>query len=277
MPLTPVLVDAHVHLKEPSGLDCAIAAGISAIRDAGSKENAEQGALRHQGAYKVLMVVSSGWALFKQGGYGSAFGIPLENREQFCAEIIRLKKAGADIIKVMASGMVSLKRPGTITPGGFEREELILLVQAARSQGLPVMAHANGEDAIIAASEAGVRSIEHGFFMTRRALDVMARHGTFWTPTVGAFARAGAGTPVLPETKTYIESVIRGHLEMISEAHERGVPLALGTDCVLPDPCYRAAYEAERNYFEQAGLAREAVQKIASVEGAALLGIKPHS
>ena len=31
---------------------------------------------------------------------------------------------------------------------------------------------------------------------------------------------------------------------MIRLAHSLGVPLAVGTDCVLPDPGYRQAYES---------------------------------
>ena len=41
------------------------------------------------------------------------------------------------------------------------------------------MAHANGEEAIMAAAEAGVRSIEHGFFMTERALELIAAQEHF--------------------------------------------------------------------------------------------------
>jgi imidazolonepropionase-like amidohydrolase len=59
---------------------------------------------------------------------------------------------------------------------------------------------------------------------------------------------------------------------MIRRAHAIGVPLAVGTDCVLPDPRYQEAYAAELAYFEQAGIPREDVMKIASEGGAELLG-----
>ena len=93
--------------------------------------------------------------------------------------------------------MVSLKEPGRVTAGGFNREELLFIVHAAANCGLGVMAHANGEHAIIDAAEAGVRSIEHGFFMSRRALEVMEKKSTFWVPTVGALKRAAvSGTRI---------------------------------------------------------------------------------
>lgn len=254
-------------------MDCAADAGIAAIRDAGSRENAERGTPVYTDAQGAVAVISSGWALFKKGGYGSAFGIPLERREDFHEEILRLKSAGAGTIKVIASGMVSLKKRASITPGGFDQDDLFALVQEARNLGLAVMAHANGEQAIIACAEAGVRSVEHGFFMTNRALDVMAKQGAFWTPTVGALARAADVAKISIEIKAHINDLIRSHLEMIGRAHAIGVSLAIGTDCVLPDLRYREIYDAELAYFAEAGLSPEAVQKIACEDGARLLGI----
>jgi imidazolonepropionase-like amidohydrolase len=135
------------------------------------------------------------------------------------------------------------------------------------------MAHANGEPAILAAARAGVRSVEHGFFMTRRALEAMAKQGVFWTPTVGALARAAETGVASGEMKAYIDALIVSHIGMIRHAHGIGVPLAIGTDSVLPDAAYKAAYDAELGYFGQAGLSREAVTTIACESGARLLGI----
>jgi len=266
------LVDAHVHLKEASGLDCAASAGISALRDAGSRQNAERGIIEPSKKVDGPVVVSSGWALYCQGGYGSAFGVAISTPDQIQAEIIRLKRAGADIIKIMASGMVSFKHPGQVTAGGFSSEELSCIVTEAAALGLGVMAHANGEPAIIAAASAGVRSIEHGFFMTERALDLMAAKAIFWVPTVVALRRA-AGSSASPGTVQFVECLILSQLSMLHYAHSIGVPLALGTDCVLPDPAYRAAYDAEVALYEQAGLAHDRVIKIASAGGAKLLGL----
>jgi imidazolonepropionase-like amidohydrolase len=213
--------------------------------------------------------VSSGWALYRKGGYGSAFGVAIVKTEQIPAEILRLKMAGADIIKAMASGMVSLKQPGRVTAGGFGSEELEFIVTEAAAQGLGVMAHANGEQAILAATNAGVRSIEHGFFMTERALDLMAQKAVFWVPTLVALRRAAGSSA--PETVQFAEHQIRSQLSMLRHAHAIGVPLALGTDCVLPYPAYRAAYDAEIALYEQAGISREQVMQIASAGGAKLL------
>jgi imidazolonepropionase-like amidohydrolase len=268
-----LFVDTHVHIREINGLDAVIAAGIGAVRDAGTKKATGLGLVRHGGQQGLPVIRSAGWALFKKGGYGSSFGIPVEGKDDFLEEIRRLKTAGADILKVMASGMVSLKTPGAITPGGFDKQELLALVEAARSEGLDVMAHANGEQAIIASAEAGVRSIEHGFFMTKKALDVLVRKGTSWTPTVGALARAADLAEMTDEMKDSIKSLIDSHLAMIRYARHIGVGLTIGTDCVLPDPRYQETYDAELAYFSEAGLTHEDVMKIACDAGARLLGL----
>jgi imidazolonepropionase-like amidohydrolase len=266
-------VDAHVHIADMAALEEVRAAGITAVRDAGMRRNAEQGLPPYRLAAHSPLVISSGWALYKKGGYGASLGVALENRHDIASEILRLARAGADIIKVMASGMVSLKRPGTITLGGFSQEDLCFIVEEARRHGLGVMAHANGEEAIMAAASAGVRSVEHGFFMTERALGAMAGYGTYWTPTVGALARAAESGAPSKEAKAYIARLIVSHLHMIRQAHGMGVALAVGTDCTLPDPRYREAYGAELLYFEQAGISLDGVHAIACEGGARLLGI----
>jgi imidazolonepropionase-like amidohydrolase len=116
--------------------------------------------------------------------------------------------------------------------------------------------------------------VEHGFFMTARALDVLKENRTFWVPTVGALARA-AQTAVLTGTmRRSIMDLIRRHLAMMLKAHSIGVPLALGTDCMLPDPEYGKKYADELSYFERAGIPRDDVVKIACEGGARLLGIE---
>lgn len=264
-------VDAHVHIRDAAALTILRAAGIAAVRDAGMRKNVGKEVPSRKAGPHAPLVISCGWALSKKGGYGSLFGAPVDTREEITAEILKLKRAGAGIIKVMASGAVSLKEPGVITPGGFSRDELSFIVKEAAAAGLRVMAHANGEGAIIAAVEAGVCSVEHGFFMTERTLDAMAKHGTYWTPTTRALARVAEPDTVSEEMKASIAGLIRGHLTMIEKAYGLGVPLAVGTDCVLPDPDYESVYQAELSYFEQAGIPRAVVMKIAREGGRKLL------
>ncbi|MDQ4033311.1 MAG: amidohydrolase family protein [Actinomycetota bacterium] len=76
--------------------------------------------------------------------------------DQIREQIRRNVSAGADVIKVMASG-------GSLTPGGaqmwkpqFSTDELKLIVTEARAVGLPVASHAHGNSSIRASIDAGV-------------------------------------------------------------------------------------------------------------------------
>jgi imidazolonepropionase-like amidohydrolase len=269
----PGFVDAHVHLKDACCLDAIVDAGVIAVRDAGTKNGVRSVSNKTIERSAAPIIVSAVWALWKKGGYGSRFGNPVETKDEIQSEILKLKRGGAGIIKVMASGMVSLKEPGRVTAGGFNSEELHFIVKAAAECGLGVMAHANGEQAIIDAAAAGVRSIEHGFFMSDRALDVMAKKSTFWVPTTGALKRAAGSGKASKETEDFIAGLIHSHLEMMLHAHGIGVPLAVGTDCVLPDLRYAEAYEEELLHFEQSGISPDEVMKIACEGGARLLGL----
>ena len=271
---SPLFVDAHVHISDARGLDEVRAAGVVAVRDAGTRENRslKEGLDVHR--YPGPVVVSARWAIYKRGGYGSAFGEAVESCDELSSEIIKLARAGAAIIKVMASGMVSLREPGKVTIGGFSEEELRFIVREAGKAGLGVMAHANGEGAIISAARAGVRSIEHGFFITEAALDIMAKAKTFWVPTVGALARAAQADTLSEQMEKSIKSLLRAHLAMIHRAHSIGLSLAVGTDCVLPDTEYRKKYNDEVSYFERAGISPDDVMKIACENGARLLGLQ---
>ena len=269
----PGLIDVHVHIRSVDGIATLAAAGIVAARDAGLRENAASGREWPRLLGKQPAVMSARWALYKKGGYGARFGVAVETREEIKAEILNLKNAGADIIKIMASGIVSLKETGNVTAGGFTTQEIQFIVDEARKQGLNVMAHANGEATIVSCATAGVRSIEHGFFMTDRALEVLAQQEIFWTPTVGALARAAGSVSgrTTNHVRDFIDGLIRTHLTMIGRAAAVGVPLAVGTDCVLPAPDYALVYSEELGYFEQAGIAHAEVVAIATSGGARLL------
>jgi imidazolonepropionase-like amidohydrolase len=270
----PRFVDAHVHLTRSDALQDLARAGIVAVRDAGTKEGHGLTIQRSLVTGSTLRIVTAGRALSKRGGYGSFLGTAVETRQEIAAEILKLKAEGTDIIKIITSGVVSFEHPGTVTPGGFERDEIRFIVDEAGRHGLEVMAHANGETAIMSAADAGVRSIEHGFFMTEAALRSLGKYNVYWVPTVGALRRAAERSVVRPEIASSIEEEIERHLFMVGRAYRSGVPLAVGTDCVLPDPRYREAYEAELAYFRQAGIPDDEVLRIAVEGGRELLGIE---
>jgi imidazolonepropionase-like amidohydrolase len=61
--------------------------------------------------------------------------------------------------------------------------EVKVMVDEAATQNIPVMAHAHGEEGALAAVQAGVKSIEHGTYLSEEALKLMAQKGTYLVPT----------------------------------------------------------------------------------------------
>jgi imidazolonepropionase-like amidohydrolase len=89
---------------------------------------------------------------------------------------------GVDWIKTLAT-----ERAGTPDTDPrrqvYSQEELRILVVEAGAKGIPVMAHAHGAEGADAAVRAGVRSIEHGTWLTDDTLRMMATQGTYFDPT----------------------------------------------------------------------------------------------
>ena len=82
-----------------------------------------------------------------------------------CQKVVRkLAAAGVDVIKVMATG-------GVLDPGAmgleqhFTDAELKGIVDMAHAMHLKTAAHAHGARGILAATNAGIDSIEHGTFL----------------------------------------------------------------------------------------------------------------
>jgi imidazolonepropionase-like amidohydrolase len=209
-------------------LDKYLANGISAVRDGGDRNG-------HALKFKTelhndsrIRICSAGLALYKPGRYGSIIGAEVNDSRDI---IKRIREArGIDHIKIVNSGLNSLTRFGDQTEPQFEKDELDIIVQTAKSIGLPVMVHANGEIPVRTAIEAGCTSIEHGFFMGRDNLKRMADNGTFWVPTAVTMK---AYSENLDPNSTGSETAARNldhQLEQISLAKDYSVRLALGTD-----------------------------------------------
>ena len=86
--------------------------------------------------------------------------------------------------------------------------------------------------------EAGIHSIEHGVYLDDAVIELMLERGTFVVPTlvtpVGILEAAEASPGDVPEyAARKAREVVEVHSESIAKAHEAGVKIAMGTDCVV--------------------------------------------
>ncbi|MEU8236161.1 amidohydrolase family protein [Actinoplanes sp. NPDC048967] len=179
--LLPGLIDAHVHLSADSGpgaldrladrpdaevsgviegsLRAQLAAGVTAVRDLGDRRGAVL-AWRAAAVAGLPAVVASGAPLTTTGGHCWSLGGEVSGVAEIRAAIRERAAAGADLVKIMASGGVFTPGTDTTRPQ-FTDDELAVAVREAHDHGLPITAHAHATSAVRQAVRAGVDGIEH--------------------------------------------------------------------------------------------------------------------
>lgn len=145
------------------------------------------------------------------GHYGSFIGESYLSLKEFASLVASRRSCGADFIKIMISGLMDFDRFGVLTEPGLPASEIRELIHIAHDTGFAVMAHANGTQAVLAAAEAGVDSVEHGAFLHPDALHAMVSAGTVWVPTLSTIAN-------LRSTGRYDEKAVQAILDNATES-----------------------------------------------------------
>ena len=156
---------------------------------------------------------------------------PDELRERVRA----LKTAGADVVKIFASG--SLRDGGKMSA---TREQLDALCSEGRAQGLRTLVHAHGPQSIITAVNAGCSQIEHGVFADAAAVNAMKDANIFFDPNIGLVLQnyleqkqhyLGSGN--FDEGGfAFMEKALPTLAKIFRNAREAGIRMPLGTDAV---------------------------------------------
>ncbi len=295
--LLPALADAHVHLfmsgtddqdtrknqlkknfsqvrKTISRhLDQLFSHGVLAVRDGGDRQGFtrrfKKCAMGNKYAAMTLNVAGKAW--HKQGRYGSFVG-RAPDRGRLAEGVLR-ESDGVDHVKIIQSGLNSLSVFGKESPPQFQLEVLREAVAAASSLGFKTMVHANGKLPVRIALESGCSSIEHGFFMGKGNLALMAENRVFWVPTactMKAYAKYGNGN----EGERLMALRNLDHqLEQMTVAKRMGVPIALGTDSGSVGVHHGTALTGELQLLMDAGFSIEEAIQCASFNNATLLGL----
>ncbi|MBI4766851.1 MAG: hypothetical protein HY787_20030 [Deltaproteobacteria bacterium] len=178
----PPFRDSHIHFmvdgRQATLDDCQdlsgrfLYQGIISIVDMGQKNGLglKFKKVSDRKSLFPIQVLSAGWALHKKGGYGGFLGKGISGKEEIRSAVKNLAVFGADFIKIINSGIVSLREDNPVTGGGFSGEEWKVIEEEAALQGLPLRCHANSDRVIRQAVDSGVSSIEHGFFISRETL-----------------------------------------------------------------------------------------------------------
>ncbi len=205
-----------------------------------------------------------GQALFHKGTYGHFLGVGVAGRGEIQGAVRGLAEAGADFLKVMHSGIVSLREEAPITAGGFSREELRVLVEESRRYGLPLHVHVNGDQAIREAAALPAASVEHGFFVTRDTLHLLREKDVVWNPTIHALAHLEKG--LTADQRRERDRIVDRHLEAVAYAVSIGVRVRVGTDSGAGDLRPGVSFFEELRLLKKAGLSPAQIIRAACLE-----------
>lgn len=225
MTLMPGLIDAHSHVllhpysetpwndqvaREALSLRVARAtnhlrntlqAGFTTLRDLGTEGAgyADVG-LRQSVEQRIIpgprlivttrAIVATG--TYGPKGYASEWSVPqgaeeADGKDSLTRTVREQIGKGADWIKVYADYRWGA---GGTAHATFTLDELKLIVEVAKSAGIPVAAHATSAEGMRRAILAGVETIEHGDGGTPEIFRLMKEHGTALCPTLSVASGA---------------------------------------------------------------------------------------
>jgi len=197
-------------------------------------------------------IKSAGFALYKKKSHGAFLGIGITDKSEIKGAIKTIADAGADFIKVVASGIVCPRGGGLSTTIGFSLEEMNIIANEARKRNLDFACHANADGFIKNAINAGTSSIEHGFYVSNETLHIMKESGVSWTPTV--IPLQSIKDQLESPEKRYIDGITEQHLTSINYAASIGIKLNVGTDSGSRGVEHGTSFFDELQWFHQAGL-----------------------
>jgi imidazolonepropionase-like amidohydrolase len=255
--IMPGLIDAHCHvcwngresvldlinrdrdliiLEATVTLRRILESGTTAVRDIGGHEYVEMSLRKAINAGWIAgpRLKTAGKVITMTGGHGYFIAREADGPEEVTRAAREQIKAGADTIKLMATG-------GAATPGQdvmasqLTVEELHAAVEAARAMGRTTATHCHGTGGIKASIEAGIDSIEHGTYLDEETADMMVKHGTALVLTLGV-AKPDPET-IPPDARAEAErlepifEMLRDRTrQSIQIARDKGVFIGIGSD-----------------------------------------------
>jgi imidazolonepropionase-like amidohydrolase len=226
----------------------ALEAGFTSVREMGGLGTFLDRSIR-EGVVTGPNVYGSGAMLSMTAGHGDTHSVDLgiarvlhantwgednivDGPDQCRAGVRRMLRLGAKVIKVHASGGVLSELDDPQLPQ-FSKEELEAIVDEATRMERLVGAHCHGKRGIMAALEAGVKTIEHGSFIDEEAADAMVETGAILVPTrfiVDLLIREGDERGMPEYARAKAQMAAEAHAQGMALAIDKGVKIALGTD-----------------------------------------------
>ena len=287
--LLPGYIDSHVHVDLEQA-QRALRFGITTARTMGGGHftDIEIREAHRRGRTDIPEVLAVGYqvrpdmfdlnsSLIKDLPELANMKSPLSGTENVRRVVRAIASRGVDYIKVLAT-----ERAGTPDTDPRKRtftdEELIAIVDEARKAGLTVAAHAHADDGAYAAVKAGVRSIEHGTWLSDKTLRLMKAKRTWLVTNIFSDSATAFWNSISPQNPILVErrrTMRPAAVEVTQRAFKLGVFVVAATDIT-----YGSQYDSGRVTIADnaAGLVEAGMPKMDAIKSitsraATLLGI----
>lgn len=285
----PGLIDSHDHLCIDTGDEHAqaleseqyhvvkglrnarqmVRSGITTVRDVGEKRYVDV-TLREalgRGEFPGPRVISCGEFICRTGGHAWYFGVQVNGPDDVRRGVREQLKHGAQFIKVMISGGIGTLGSDPVSQELSDEEIRVLIAEATRANR-KVAAHIHGGPGARVAIEAGLHTLEHGIYLSREDLALMAEKGTFLIVTAG-FAEMAVTLPGVPEHfREKSKRALESYNQRIQWAKELGVKVAAGGDGVHGRP------SMEMRALIRGGFTPQEAIEAYTVRGAEVVGMQ---
>jgi imidazolonepropionase-like amidohydrolase len=286
---TPIAVSAG---RVVGDAYAALMAGFTSIREPGGL-GVYLARVINEGLAPGPHVYGAGAILSQTAGHGDLHEYPLKwmhdlaEAEGFihladgidgCLVATRTQlRLGAAFIKVCASGGVLSQLDNPIHQQ-FRDDELEAIVGEADRFERVVAAHCHGKPGIIAALNAGCKTIEHGTDLDEEAADLMKKHDAVLVPTrfiVERLVEFGRDHGLPDYAFQKITALADQHKAALNLAVAKDVPIALGTDIATSGEDSGAPWGMngrELRHLVDAGMTPIAAIEAATANGPLTLG-----
>jgi imidazolonepropionase-like amidohydrolase len=266
----PGFIDCHAHLtaydydletrlRTPASLkairtvrnlEMTLAAGVTTVREAGGvdlgiKLAVEEGLVPGPRLFISICILgqtgalwdlplASGAKLDMRGIYGEVIRYcgGIEELRQQARELIH---QGADLLNIHTTSSIH-RDPERLPYAMLTPEEISAVVTQANAAGRHVMAHVDGGPGVRNAILAGVRSVDHPYYLADEDIELLLEKGTYLVPTLACnhgiidIAERNPTAGVHAEAIAGARKIIPIHEDGFRRAARAGVKIAMGTD-----------------------------------------------
>ncbi len=263
--MLPGLIDMHVHLSSDPTISGyrtyeftdnfwtvvgvanakkTLEAGFTTVRNVGSA-NFDDVALKQgieHGYVPGPRIVPATYALGVTGGHCDTTELPpsvsvpspqiANSPQEFRAAVRKMRKYGAEVIKVCMTGGV-LSKTDSVGGQQLTYDEIRAVVEEAHMLGMRVAVHAHGAEGINTALRAGVDTIEHASLADATSFQLAKEHGAWFSMDVyddDYILAEGTSNGVFAESLAKEKAIGLKQRQTFRAAHLAGVKMVFGTD-----------------------------------------------